>query len=70
MFNICSVKMLDKASSMSLDMEAVHTGYYLTKLCGSWARERSVVETKLDQGTHLISSSNGVSSHEYQPFVG
>jgi alpha-galactosidase len=63
------VQVLELAHSMTLDLDTSNTGHYLTKLSGSWARERYVCESQLVQGTHTFESCKGVSSHEHQPFL-
>lgn len=63
------IQVLEMAHSMTIDLDTSNTGYFLTKLSGSWARERYVCESRLVQGTHTFDSAKGVSSHEHQPFV-
>ena len=43
--------------------------YYLTQLCGGWARERGVRVQPLDYGTTLVKSSRGASSHQFNPHI-
>jgi len=62
-------KVVQKASSMSIDFEATSTPYHLVKLSGSWGRERYVTESLLQHGHVSFSSSRGVSGHVHNPFA-
>ena len=64
------LKTLGLACSLTLDVETSEGGYWITKLSGSWARERYIEETPLLHGSYSFMSSKGVSSHEHQPFLG
>ena len=63
------LKTLGIVCSMTMDMPTNEYGYWITKLSGSWARERYIEETPLVHGCISFTSSKGVSSHEHQPFV-
>lgn len=62
-------KVVQKASSMSLDFEATSAPFHLVQLNGSWARERYVSETRLSQGMQSFGSMRGVSGHVQNPFA-
>eukprot|EP01039_Chlorochromonas_danica_P006764 gene6764-7474_t len=62
-------KVIQKASSVSLDFEYSSSSFYLTQMAGSWARERYIVETKLNPGMYSYGSTRGVSSHQHSPFT-
>lgn len=52
-------KVLYKVMSFTLDFEAHSYPFYMTKLCGSWARERYVEEVLLTQGLRAFGSLRG-----------
>eukprot|EP01039_Chlorochromonas_danica_P002520 gene2520-2760_t len=62
-------KVIQKASSATLDFELSATAFYMTQMSGSWARENYLVETQLNQGMHSFGSTRGVSSHQHNPFA-
>ncbi len=62
-------KVIERAFSSTIDMEASNQEYHIVKLCGSWARERYVVETKITHGMNSFASTRGVSGHQHNPFV-
>lgn len=62
-------KIVQKASSVTLDFESTSTPFHLVQLSGSWARERYIIETKLTQGIQSIGSTRGVSGHQHNPFA-
>eukprot|EP01035_Chromulina_nebulosa_P021051 gene21051-27278_t len=62
-------KIIQIASSCTLDYESTSTPFYLVQLSGSWGRERYVVETKLTHGTQSFGSTKGVSGHQHNPFA-
>jgi alpha-galactosidase len=57
---------LDKALSCSLDM--LNKDFTLTKLDGTWIRERNITNHKLTFGTVHFDSKKGVSSNDHNPF--
>lgn len=63
-------KIIHKACSATMDFEFAATQFYLTQICGSWARETYKVEIKLNHGMHSFGSNRGVSSHQHNPFAG
>lgn len=63
-------KIIHKACSATIDFEFAATQFYLTQICGSWARETYKVEMKLNHGMHSFGSTRGVSSHQHNPFAG
>jgi len=64
-----SSKVIQKASSLTIDFEASSSPFHCVQLSGSWARERYVIETKLNHGMHSFGSTRGVSSHQHNPFA-
>jgi alpha-galactosidase len=62
-------KVIERAYSSTIDLEASNKEYHIVKLCGSWARERYVVETKITHGMNSFASTRGVSGHQHNPFV-
>lgn len=63
-------KIIQRAMSLTLDYESTARPFYLVQLSGSWARERYVVETKLNHGMQSFGSVRGVSGHQHNPFAG
>lgn len=57
---------LDKALSFSLDF--LNKDYVLTKLDGTWIREREISNHVLTKGTVRFDSKKGVSSNDHNPF--
>lgn len=57
---------LDKTLSFSLDM--LNKDYILTKLDGTWIRERNITNHPLTYGTVRFDSKKGVSSNDHNPF--
>eukprot|EP01040_Poterioochromonas_malhamensis_P013876 gene13876-15312_t len=64
-----SSKVIQKASSMTIDFECAIHPFHVVQLSGSWARERYVVETKLNHGMHSFGSMSGLSGHQHNPFA-
>ena len=62
-------KVVNRCFSCTIDFESSSQPMHLVRLVGSWARERSVVETKLSQGMLSYGSIRGVSSHQQNPFA-
>lgn len=58
---------LERALSMSMDFDLPEAR--LLQLSGSWARERTVRETVLGEGSISLESRRGASSHQHNPFV-
>jgi alpha-galactosidase len=42
---------------------------YISRFFISWARERYVIETKLNHGMHSFGSTRGLSGHQHNPFA-
>jgi len=57
-----------RAMSATVDFDVPLTQYWITHLCGSWARERHVVHEELRQGIKTFGSMRGTSSHQHAPF--
>jgi len=62
-------KVVQKASSATIDFECPSDDFHMVQLSGTWARERNVLETKLFHGMHSFGSTRGVSSHHHCPFA-
>ena len=58
---------LNSVSSVCVDFE--ENNYDFIQLVGSWVRERQLHRQPVDQGTHVIESKRGNSSHHKNPFV-
>lgn len=56
---------LERALSFSMDLS--DSRYQLIHLPGAWARERHAVRTELTQGSILLDSKRGASSHNENP---
>ncbi|MDD7674310.1 MAG: glycoside hydrolase family 36 N-terminal domain-containing protein, partial [Oscillospiraceae bacterium] len=56
---------LERALSFSMDLS--DSRYQLIHLPGAWARERHAVRTELTQGSILLDSKRGTSSHNENP---
>lgn len=65
-----SSKVIQKASSLTIDFESPIQPFHMVQLSGSWARERYVEETRLSHGMRSFGSMRGVSSHQHNPFAG
>ena len=65
-----SSKVVQKASSLTIDFESPIQPFHMVQLSGSWARERYVEETRLGHGMRSFGSMRGVSSHQHNPFAG
>ncbi|URZ14579.1 Alpha-galactosidase AgaA [Clostridium felsineum DSM 794] len=61
-----NIKLL-KAMSMNIDFD--NADYDMLQLSGAWCRERSVLKRSLVQGSQVVESSRGVSSHQQNPFI-
>ncbi len=61
-------KRINRAFSMTLDLDSQSEAWYMQQLSGSWGRECQIVETKLTQGTTSFGSTRGVSSHQHNPY--
>ncbi|OQM45208.1 alpha-galactosidase [Anoxybacillus sp. UARK-01] len=60
------IKLL-RALSMNVDFH--DADYEWIQLSGAWARERSVVRSKLREGIQSVESRRGASSHQHHPFI-
>ncbi len=60
---------LERLMSATVDFDVSLHGYWGTTLCGSWARERGVSHTRLEQGVKSFGSLRGTSSHQHAPFL-
>lgn len=58
---------LEKVLSACLDMD--NDNYELLTLHGGWARERHMTFRQVTQGSHMVSSLRGETSHQNQPFM-
>ncbi len=63
-------KVIQKASSLTIDFEQPSKSFHMVQLSGSWARERYIEETKLSHGMRSFGSTRGVSGHQHNPFAG
>ncbi len=57
---------LDKVLSMNIDM--LNKDFVLSKLDGTWIRERHINDVSLTKGTVRFDSKKGVSSNDHNPF--
>eukprot|EP00871_Galdieria_phlegrea_P003330 jgi/Galph1/3999/GphlegSOOS_G2659.1 len=58
---------IQRVMSCTVDFDT--DDYYLTHLSGSWARERQVIQSHLQDGIALFHSGRGASSHQHNPFA-
>jgi alpha-galactosidase len=58
---------LERALSMAVDLPG--GDYRELHLSGSWARERDLKMSPVLQGSHVIESTRGISSHQQNPFL-
>lgn len=56
-------------NAMSLSLDLPDSDYVWMQFSGVWARERHIIERKLEQGIQAVSSIRGNSSHEHNPFI-
>ncbi len=65
--NSASALTIHKASSACLDLS--HDNQEMVYLSGGWGRERNIVRTPITQGSVVLSSCQGSTSHNIAPFV-
>lgn len=58
---------LERAMSATLSLNDDHYDY--VHLSGAWAKERHIKTTPLTQGSFLVESLQGASSHQHNPFI-
>ena len=56
-------------NAMSLSLDLPDSDYVWMQFSGVWARERHIIERKLEQGIQAVGSIRGNSSHEHNPFI-
>ena len=56
-------------NAMSLSLDLPDSDYVWMQCSGVWARERHIIERKLEQGIQAVGSIRGNSSHEHNPFI-
>ena len=56
-------------NAMSLSLDLPGSDYVWMQFSGVWARERHIIERKLEQGIQAVGSIRGNSSHEHNPFI-
>ena len=56
-------------NAMSLSLDLPDSDYVWMQFSGVWARERHIIERKLEQGIQAVGSLRGNSSHEHNPFI-
>ena len=56
-------------NAMSLSLDLPDSDYVWMQFPGVWARERHIIERKLEQGIQAVGSIRGNSSHEHNPFI-
>lgn len=56
-------------NAMSLSLDLPDSDYVWMQFSGVWARERHIIERKLEQGIQAVGSIGGNSSHEHNPFI-
>ena len=56
-------------NAMSLSLDLPDSDYVWMQFSGAWARERHIIERKLEQGIQAVGSIRGNSSHEHNPFI-
>lgn len=59
---------LRRALSVSLDLNASHSGHRFIQLSGAWSRERDAHVSALRPGVQSVGSKRGTSSHQHSPF--
>ena len=56
-------------NAMSLSLDLPDSDNVWMQFSGVWARERHIIERKLEQGIQAVGSIRGNSSHEHNPFI-
>lgn len=56
-------------NAMSLSLDLPDSDYVWMQFSGVWARERHIIERKVEQGIQAVGSIRGNSSHEHNPFI-
>lgn len=56
-------------NAMSLSLDLPDSDYVWMQFSGVWARERHIIERKLEQEIQAVGSIRGNSSHEHNPFI-
>ena len=65
----CGNEKIKLRSALSASMDFYNSGFEITYLSGSWARERHIKTTDVTPGNFTVESRRGASSHVLNPFI-